>query len=320
MTIKTKILFDNIQINDPVALFSGDVNAELKNMLSRKYANKCYMSSLILSIIRIIRRGDCLVNQNAVNKQNANPVFGYMYVEFEVECMVYNAGEIITGCVVHNTDDYLNIYCETSYANIYLKNSKYNSTIQTGQIISVVVENTVYDVLQEKFSVSGVIFVPTTYSFAYEISATSNPTDTLFSLLDDLDLNNVDMTTVAWKSFTELVSPYKKTTTFPEIKGKQIDFFEYIRNYQPTNQPKFILRTSTTGNTSTTIYLINNEADLPEESTIIRGLSFDSMMIAIIGNYQNYINLIAGMCENYSNEEEIKRHSNLWRLYNSCKI
>lgn len=318
MTIKTKILYDNIEINDPISLFSGDVSLEIKNTLTRKYVNKCYMSSLILSIIRIVRRGDCLVNQNAVNKPDANPVCGHMYVEFEVECMVYNIGEIITGCIVQNTDDYLNIYCETSYANIYLRESKHNSSIQTGQIISVVVENTVYDVLQDKFSVSGIIFVPSTYSYAYELPNNPIPTEVLLALLDDIELEEYDTTSTAWKSFTEIISPYKKTYIPEKIKGTQVNAIEYAR--EPKESSKFVLRSSIGGLTTPTIFLIKEEIDLPNNTTIIRGLSFDSIMTACIGNYQYYIAVIQGMCEIYNNEEEIKKHTNLWRLYNSCKI
>lgn len=322
MTIKTKILYDNIEIDDPVALIAGDINSELKTILTRKYANKCYMSVLVLQIIRIIRRGDCLVNQEAVNKQWANPVCGRIYVEFEVECLMYNLGEIITGCKVMTVDDYMNIYCETAYADIYLRESKHNSTIQNGQIISIVVENTQYDVMQERFSVSGVIFVPSVYSVAYEISA-QPPSDALLSLLDDLELDEKDTTTVAWKTFTTIISPYKGSISVP--KGKVADALIYARGdvVQEGNiekKEKFVLRDSRVGLTTSTIYLVDNETDLPENTTIIRGLSFDTMMTAIIGNYQNYQNCVQGMCENYSNEEIIKAHSNLWRLFNSCKV
>jgi hypothetical protein len=322
MTIKTKILYDNIEIDDPIALIAGDVNSELKSILTRKYANKCYMSVLVLQIIRIIRRGDCLVNQEAVNKQWANPVCGRIYVEFEVECLVYNSGEIITGCKVMTVDDYMNIYCETAYADIYLRESKHNSTIQRGQIISIVVENTQYDVMQERFSVSGVIFVPSVYSVAYEIGA-QPPSDALLSLLDDLELDEKDTTTVAWKTFTTIISPYKTQPTVP--KGKVADVLIYARGnatkeINVERKEKFVLRDSRVGLTTGTIYLVDNETDLPENTTIIRGLSFDTMMIAIIGNYQNYQNCVQGMCENYSNEEIIKAHSNLWRLFNSCKV
>jgi hypothetical protein len=344
MTIKTKILYDNIEIDDPIALIAGDVNSELKAILTRKYANRCYMSVLVLQIIRIIRRGDCLVNQEAVNKQWANPVCGRIYVEFEVECLVYNSGEIITGCKVMTVDDYMNIYCETAYADIYLRESKHNSTIQRGQIISIVVENTQYDVMQERFSVSGVIFVPSVHSVAYEIGA-QPPSDALLSLLDDLELDEKDTTTVAWKTFTTIISPYKSNPTVP--KGKVADALIYARGDvvqslqdkrpqegnvvqslqdkrpQESNnekKEKFVLRDSRAGLTTSTIYLVDNETDLPENTTIIRGLTFDTMMIAIIGNYQNYQNCVQGMCENYSNEEIIKAHSNLWRLFNSCKV
>lgn len=341
MTIKTKILYDNIEIDDPIVLIAGDVNSELKSILTRKYANKCYMSVLVLQIIRIIRRGDCLVNQEAVNKQWANPVCGRIYVEFEVECLVYNSGEIITGCKVMTVDDYMNIYCETAYADIYLRESKHNSTIQRGQIISIVVENTQYDVMQERFSVSGVIFVPVVHSIAYEVGA-QPPSDALLSLLDDLELDEKDTTTVAWKTFTTIISPYKSQPPAP--KGKVADALIYARGVAQSlhdklpkedsavkesnvakevnveRKEKFVLRDSRAGLTTSTVYLVDNETDLPENTTIIRGLSFDTMMIAIIGNYQNYQNCVQGMCENYSNEEIIKAHSNLWRLFNSCKV
>ena len=67
-----KILETYIDISNPNDIFTSDVNGMLLRKLNDKFVGRCYMSCLIVDIIRIVKRsciymkktlhGDCHVN------------------------------------------------------------------------------------------------------------------------------------------------------------------------------------------------------------------------------------------------------------------
>lgn len=313
MPIVNKVLQDTLKIDDPITfIVSNKDNKEIMAQLSHKFVGKCYMSSLILKIVRVIRRSAFIVNQNGINDQYSNPVFGTTDVEFEVEALTYRPGEIITGAIVRNNDEYNNIYCDTKYAAIYLKENKLYESLQVGQIISVTVQHIMYEVWHEKISIGAELFVPRPFRIAYEVS------DMSLSLAPQIP-EDTDEVTKARESFIKLISPYKVA---PKQPSPIINVFSLCRPSDiaaATKIPRYLVRDSRLDPASPIVWGTDNAADI-ETDEIICGLTLDSIIIAIIEHYKNYNNLIQGMVEHYNTAEIIKKHDNLWRIYGKVKV
>jgi hypothetical protein len=253
----------------------------------------------------------------------SNPVSGFITVEFEAECIVYLKGEIIPGCRVVKTDRYNNLLCDTNNAGIYIESNQKNASIADGQIISIVVDVVVYDVLQEKMSISGSLFVPTPLLIAYEIQpkADKDYIPAITTLLAQLDDISAISGTSNWKSFAALIYPHKnKSEIKPGVKNMldiiKEDISPIANATNTTPVAKYIIRDSKLDLTTPNVYYAENP---PDDSTVIT-LPIDSVWIALIENYRNYTNLIKGMIHAYGNAEVLQKHKNLWVLYGLNRV
>lgn len=329
MTIITKIYYDNIEIDDPISFYTTNVNLSLLNIVKQKYQGRCYMSSYIKNINRIIRTSRCVVNQRGVNDNVSNPVSGIVSVEFEAECIIYVKGEIIPCCNVIQTDKYNYLYCSTEYAGIYVQPDAKNASISKDQLISVVVESTVYDVLQDKMSVNATLFVPTAICISYELlpsvntleNAQQSLTRLLTSYKDHIPTDQ-EQASSAWKSFTSLIYPYKTKSDISLDKKDELEnIINTINAYispigNATSLPKYIIRDSKYDLTTPTIIY----ADKPSDNSTIIQLPVELVFAAILDNYCNYTNLIKKMVISYHNADLINKHKNLWTIYGLNRV
>jgi hypothetical protein len=312
MTIITKIMFDNIVVDDPISFLSNNIDRAIIKILEHKYVNKCYLSAYVLRITRIIRRGDCILNQNGVNDKIANPVNGTIYVQFETQCIVYNSGEIIPNCLVEETDEYNNIKCNSTYGGIHVKPDKYNSSIKVGQLISIVVENVMYDVLQPEIAIQGNLFIPKPVLIAYEIPENKDIDIAVFApILERLKLEESDRSSRAWITFDKLIYPHKT-----EVKIANTISIIDIASKLPNNKNKYLVRDSNLHLTSPSVYYTDTP---PEGAQIINKLNYTSIVLAVLFSYSNYSNLITEMCDIYNTPELITAHKNLWAIYASSR-
>lgn len=337
MTIIKKILCDTLRVDDPIGFIVANAdNREILSQLDRKYRNKCYMSALILRITRIIRRSIHYVNQDGINDISANPVCGFINVEFEVDAVVYYPREIISGCVVRNNDEYDNIYCDSELANIYISPHNNNRSIKVGQIVSVVVDNTMYEVMQSKISIGASLFVPTVYCIAYQVGQRSGVDFTAVAALSQ-DLENITNSkeqielskTTAWKSFAKLIYAH-----ISQDDGKDalniFDIINYAINDANDAQtalqsavddkiPRYIVSDSRLDPTKPIVRGFANSADLPPNCEILSGLTLDSIFSAILANYRNYLGLVNGMVTAYPTDV-VADHVNLWKIYGLNRV
>lgn len=325
MTIITKIYYDNIEIDDPISFYTSDVSLSLLNIVKQKYQGRCYMSSYIKNINRIIRMSRCVVNQRGVNNNISNPVSGIISVEFEAECIIYVKGEIIPCCNVVQTDKYNYLYCSTEYAGIYVQPDAKNASISKDQLISVIVESTVYDVLQEKMSVNAVLFIPTVSCISYELLPPTNTLETaqqsltrLIASYKDQIPTDQDQTTSAWKSFASLIYPHKVKHDNPKnIENILTAINTYISPIgNATSLPKYIIRDSKYDlSTPSIIY-----SDIPADDSTIIQLPIELVFVALLENYCNYTNLVKKMVSSYHNADLINKHKNVWTLYGLNRV
>src|SRR5690606_4726605 len=83
-----------IDILDPINVFTDFDN--ITRILVDHYEGKCFRGCFIKKINKILRIGDCVINQDG------SPTFGTLPVMIEVSAIVYAIGEVINGCVVQN--------------------------------------------------------------------------------------------------------------------------------------------------------------------------------------------------------------------------
>lgn len=333
MTLTKRILRDTIKIDDPInfILANRESNAEIISILERKFVNKNYMSSRIIRIMRIVRRSMIGVNQAGANNIVDNPVFGTVDVEFEVEAIVFAIGEIISGCTVRNNDEYNNVYCNTADASIYLRENKIHESLRANQIIPIVTENVMYEVLHERVSVGGSLFVPSPYCTAYEIMDGADNKIENAALLAQLSSIGRPQDTLPWKTLMKMIYPFKVEQGVP---GTIIDIFDGLIGADANNAiaaattlPKYIVRDARLNLATPRVWGTDRVQDITEGNesgvpnpTILRGMSFENILLAIMANYVNYYNLVKSMTEIYNTEEKIKQHDNLWRIYGKAKI
>jgi len=321
----------NIDARD---MYSGDLNAVILNQLKRKYEGKCEKNTLVSSIKDISKRSMCRMAQDRLDGS------GNINVQFTADAIVYENGDILTGCEVQRIDRNNRIICKHDLAVIIVKANRILQSLKAGQKITIKISNVSYLSGRDKINIYG-----SPYSYSYHI--------TLYStiLSSDITAENCELlkkklieieNEVKMKVDQKLINFFNETfypfqTKFNESKKEIKGDFELVDLIALTKQ---VISPDPKNLKGIRMYICRHpiiEKSTPLAMQIkkeeISGPWFDPktydvnicqetigiVLWNLLNDYLNHIRMIREMTEIYPTEKDLESHRNIWDIYRNLK-
>jgi len=310
------IILNISNIND---IFCKDINNKLLSIIEKKYKNKCYLSSFILQITKIINRSLLECNQNDLNCS-----FN-ISIQFEAECLVFSKNEIIMNMQITEKVNN-NIILKNKSTNYLpeiiislIKNNPDMQKFNKGDILPIIVGKVKYSLGSDKITINAYPFIPLISStIKYKITKLE---ENQFDLLKETILNYIDdeenikknilkNKNNTWNYFKELVYPYKSKKTI-DSQIQLVNLFDVINN--SSNYENNIISFDEKYDISEGKICIYKNAD-----NYIKNNSY-LILYDLCKKYYLYLKLINDLSIQYNSESLIKLNNKIFDLYNKYK-
>lgn len=337
--MKIEKQYESIVNLSSVEMYMPDLDIVILDKLRKIFEGKCFQSSLIHKIIRIIRRS--LVRP----AQNLTDGSGNVNVVFEAEAIVYNENDIITDCVVKNVERSGELICKIDHAAIHIRGNVILRGIQIGQTIPIRVVTVRYSKGKDNITINATPYFHPMSVFLYktDISPTKVSQETIEVLSDliktaeveektfkDLDPKLRDFFTDVFYPFAEDSDKFEK---YKENKFEKINMIEDAKRFISNTgkeTPMFVMRHPRTDKSKPSIFHIDESLFKGELSKIalldmklyeikIVKESYAQILINYIEEYVGYLRMIQELLVTFGTEEKRQEHKNIWAIYNRLK-
>lgn len=313
----TKIFDITLNINDINYIFTKDINQKLLSLIEKKYQNKCYLSSYIIKINKIINRSLLEFNQNDLNCS-----FN-ISIQFEADCLVFNKNEVILNMKIQEIVNNNLILKNTNDSNIneiiiaLIKNNQDLSKFTKDDIIPIIVGKVKYSLGSDKITINAYPFIPIVSNVIYYQVTILNKQQ-LETLQENIipyieheekikkDIMNTKNNT--WEYFKTLVYPYVNTSN---KKCKTINLLEVLNNSEKYNNKIISFDDK---------YDISNcELCIYDDHESYININSYMMFYELCKKYYLYLKLINDLSINYNSEKLIKSNSQIFDIYTKYK-
>ena len=321
--------------------FSGDIDKIVMDKL-RKYEGQCIRSSMIEQIIRIIKRSSWIPAQNLADGS------GNINVIFEAYAIIYNEGDIIADCVVHNierTEGRMGLICQTDHAAVYIRGSTSLRGVQVGQTIPIRVNTVRYSKGQKSITINATPYFQSMkfYLFKTDIdpsAAKQEDVEVLRIMLEqqeEAQKNIQEADTKIVKFFTDIFHPFKGKIKSPakfsdksiiaeakrliESLGKEVKknskIVYSVRHPQHTRESLdfFHVEESFFKGENPKVELLN----MKSYQIDILHVDYAKILISYLQEHISYLHMIYEMTRIYNTEDKRKKHNNIWAIYERLK-
>lgn len=316
MIIK-KLIDVGVDIDDPVGMCSDE---SLMYILTDKYSRRCFRECYIVSVDRIVRKGECIINQVG------GSAYGTIAIIFEVTAIVFIKGEILTGCLIKHINEKANlITCVADIAYIMLTRKDTFESLQVGQYITVQVGVVKYSIGSDKVAVNAIPFLPSSQEVIYQIADKKDDNKLLEDVLKRIESEEAAMQTTRstnerqWMVFSQLISTYLNP---PKLHDSAVTI-NLLTERDKIAEYSYIVRDNRL-NLTTPAAVVYKE--LPKDDmvytnfkTVIVKASMREILLALLEDYCGRIRAVREMTGVYSTPELINSHKNLWNIYKMSK-
>lgn len=315
MLIKKNIEI-GIDVQNPINIFTDPEN--IKHILEDRYEGKCYRGCYIKKINRILRIGDCVINQDG------SPNFGTIPVIMEVTAVAYAVGEIINGCVVQNKDKSGIIICSTDIASIMLLSNKSLESITKGQTISIRVAGVRYNQGSSKISINAIPYLFTNKPIIYKVNAITEKDKLLLdNVLERITTEEEEMSKLkkenprAWETFDQLLYAYKEEQKTP-AGARTLNILDIVSKGLD-QKVIYLSRDPRINLSSPNVYGYVDEK-FPEDSIKKYEVPTSNALLLLLEDYCAHLRTIREMINIYGTEEMLNSHRNLWQIFKKSKF
>jgi len=333
--MRIKKQYESIINLNSVELYLPDADVVILDKLRKIFEGKCYKSSLIFKIIRIIRRSSIHPAQNLTDGS------GNVNVVFEAESIIYNENDIITNCVVKNVERSGELICKIDHAAIHIRGNVILRGIQIGQTIPIRVMGVRYSKGKDNITINATPYFHPMGFFLYKTDiALTKPTEETVSIISDLiqsaeveetKFNDIDVKVREF--FTNVFYPFNNKTVVKEAKFNQVNMVDDAKRFikgDTKENTMFVMRHPITDKSKPLIYHVDEsvfKGDLPKlqlldtkiyDIKIVRE-SYAQILINYLEEYIGYLRMIQELVETFDTEEKRQAHKNIWAIYNRIK-
>lgn len=321
--IITKIFDIILNISSINDLFTSDINSKLISIIESKYKFKCYLSSYILNINKIINRSLLECNQNDLNCS-----FN-LSVQFEAECLVFMKNEVILNMKIHDVINN-NIVLKNNTNELYeskyelkeviialIKNNSDMNIFKKNDVIPITVGKVKYTLGSDKITINAYPFIPVIVDQIYYQINDLNTTQ--FELLNDSILKYIKEEEIkkdkilkdkdnTWNYFKKLLYPFK--TNNSSSTQKTILLNDLINNLDKHNDK--IISYCNIDISDSKIYIFDSVDNYIKTDPYIT-------LYEVYKNYYLYLKLINDLSIKYNSEILLKNNENIFNLYSKYK-
>jgi hypothetical protein len=303
---------------------TGNIDIILLDSIRRRFKNKCYMSSYILDIIKIIQKSDSIIS---CTKQDASCVID---VQFRAKVLIFKEYDILHDCVVNKIDEKGNLVCNNEYASIYIKSNPALQNIKQKQVITVKAKLITYKTLTSEMSIKAIPFVPIIEkSMIFKVNVTKGTPlmdDKLHELEKKIEQLK-DLNPEIIKYFHTLLYPYKSKDHFNKLKNMadviQLDNINFKHGdikyiYKDSSIPMDTPQILTIPPPNLDDPLESKEIQIHKDQLVVSE-SYDIVMSSIIHSYIEYFNDIFTFSSQYYNMNIISNNDVIWDIYRKYK-
>jgi len=219
-----KSLETRLDLSDPADIYNPDLKAVCIKHLTDKFVGKCYMSCLVIKINKILRHSQRYMSYDLSGS-------AYITVNFEVDGIIYNRGEIITGCNIAKIESDGRIHAKSEYAGLQIRqDASLMNIYKEGQIAPFITKRVKYNPAQSAISVEALPFSPAFPKLViYKINnpLNDNGKERIQFLFDRLEKAKTKIKELdsegrkAFMFFQTLLYPFKKYTSFKKSGFKK---------------------------------------------------------------------------------------------------
>lgn len=310
-----KVISIALDIQNCINLYTDPDN--IRQILINKYEGRCIAGCYVKEIGRILKTGDCIINQDG------QPTYGTIPVIFEVTAIVYAAGEVINGCVVKNRNRLTGVLvCNADVASVMVAAHPALESVTQGQIISVRVAAVKYTISANKVSVSAVPYLFINAPVLYKMGPVTSPmikiaTDVLERIKYEeeqaAELKGSKLK--EWTFFDQMLYAYKERQPAP-TGAKIVD----IRSILETGAAMYIARDISLNLSEGVVYMYGADSKLPADYNVRDDLKTENVIIIMLEDYCAHLKTIREMIKIYSTSDLLLSHRNLWQIFKKAKL
>jgi hypothetical protein len=315
----TKIFDITLNIDNINDIFTKDINQKLLSLIKKKYQYKCYLSSYVLKINKIINRSLLEFNQNDLNCS-----FN-ISIQFEAECLVFNKNEVILNMKIQEIVNNNLILKNTTTSEIneiiiaLIKNNQDLSIFSKDDIIPIIVGKVKYSLGSDKITINAYPFIPIISNIIYyQVTGLNKQQlellqETILPYIEYEEQIKNDLLKTknnTWDYFKNLVYPYTNTNNI-KSKPNMINLMEVINNSDKYNNKIIAFDEQ---------YDISNcELCIYDDHNSYVKINSYMSFYELCKKYYLYLKLINDLSINYNSEKEIKSNTKIFDIYNKYK-
>ena len=315
----TKIFDITLNIDNINDIFTKDINQKLLSLIKKKYQYKCYLSSYVLKINKIINRSLLEFNQNYLNCS-----FN-ISIQFEAECLVFNKNEVILNMKIQEIVNNNLILKNTTTSEIneiiiaLIKNNQDLSIFSKDDIIPIIVGKVKYSLGSDKITINAYPFIPIISNIIYyQVTGLNKQQlellqETILPYIEYEEQIKNDLLKTknnTWDYFKNLVYPYTNTNN-TKSKPTMINLMEVINNSDKYNNKIIAFDEK---------YDISNcELCIYDDHNSYVKINSYMSFYELCKKYYLYLKLINDLSINYNSEKEIKSNTKIFDIYNKYK-
>jgi hypothetical protein len=318
-------------------LFSN-INATIMDKLRKQFEGRCYKSSLIMTIKEVEKRSPVTLATSILNGS------GDVNVQFTAESIIYQEGDILSGCEVVRIERNNRIICKYEHAVVNLRGNKNLQNLKPGQFINVQVNGAVYPIFHDKITINALPYAYSTKFTIYftTLNAKAIPLEQIQLIkekLSDIDaeykLYSAANTKVV-KFLNELYYPYKTAFNPKQKLEKYLEFDDIyeiasslVAGKKGSDKRIGLCRHPLIDKSSPTVLSVG--AELLQEhsnSELLNAETYEisaveeipgTVVLKLLDDYLKYIRMLRESAEIYGAEKKLDEHSNIWNIYNRMK-
>jgi len=315
----TKIFDITLNIDNINDIFTKDINQKLLSLIKKKYQYKCYLSSYVLKINKIINRSLLEFNQNDLNCS-----FN-ISIQFEAECLVFNKNEVILNMKIQEIVNNNLILKNTTTSEIneiiiaLIKNNQDLSIFSKDDIIPIIVGKVKYSLGSDKITINAYPFIPIISNIIYyQVTGLNKQQlellqETILPYIEYEEQIKKDLLKTknnTWDYFKNLVYPYTNKNNI-KSKPNMINLMEVINNSDKYNNKIIAFDEQ---------YDISNcELCIYDDHNSYVKINSYMSFYELCKKYYLYLKLINDLSINYNSEKEIKSNTKIFDIYNKYK-
>ena len=312
-----------------VEQYSSAIDDLILHKLKEKLENKCDKGAFILRVVSIYKRSKCVQTQNRLDGSCT------VSVQYQVEALIYNKGDIISGCKIQHIERSNDILCEHENAIIRVKGSRIMQRLSPGMKIPVRVTKAQYKKSSDKIVIYGVPFTYQMNILIFNIDFDSIMTeqkDMILETIDKIETEQKNQKNLKILSFfDEVFYPFHQAFSEYQKKNKMpsdyslTDMVDLLKGKMKKPTGKIIcFRHPRLLASDPRIYIaekVSNDKLLDDQQHKIQlvGGNSGEIIMYLLNEHLSYLNLLTSMAQEYDTEKKRNEHKALWDIYKDLK-